>query len=151
MATSEELQKNLEVIEKDLLNREKTWNETISKLSRKISCELKETIELSAEAISQRQILIDERTQYYFKIYKQMPKLKQERKKLFEYFSTKYAIKANGTEKTKLIEAEMAYHDACMEYYNNHIQFLNDSIKSVDHIIYSVKNKIELYNATGLE
>lgn len=146
-----ELKKKLDLIQKEIENKIKFWNGEISKLSKQINCELKESINVNAEAISNRQILIDERTQYYFKLYKHIPSLKVLKKQYFEWYSTQYAIKINGTEKNKLIEADMAYYDAKIDYLQNYINFLTDSVKTVDHIIYSMKNKIDLYNATGLD
>ncbi|NPV12882.1 MAG: hypothetical protein HPY57_14010 [Ignavibacteria bacterium] len=141
----------LEKLEKDFIERQKRWNDIVEKLSNKITCELKKSIELSAEATSQRQLILDERTNWYYKMYRDLPKLKQLRKKHFEWYSTKYPIKVNGTEKTKLIEADLAYQEAKMECMQNYINFLTESIKTVDHVIYSVKTKVDLYNATGLD
>jgi hypothetical protein len=141
----------LEKLEKDLTTKQKVWSDVIKKLSNRITCELKKSVDLSADATCQRQLLIDERTHWYFKMYRDLPKLKQIRKTYFEYYSGKYPYKVNGTEKQKLIDADVAYQDAKMDYLQNYINFLSESVKTVDHIIYSVKNKIELYNATGLD
>ena len=141
----------LEKLEIDLSGKQKKWSKIVEDLSKKITCELKQSIDLFAEATSYRQILIDERTHWYFKMYRDLPKLKQIRKKYFEFYSGKYPYKVNGTEKQKLIDADVAYQEAKMDYLQNYINFLTESIKTVDHIIYSVKNKIELYNATGLD
>jgi len=144
-------EKVLDNILQDFEKKQKIWSKTIDGLANRINCELKLSIDLSAEATSQRQMLIDEKTHQYFKMYRDYPKLKQIRKKLFEQYSGKYPYKTNAGEKAKLIDADVAYQEAKMEYIQNYINFLADSIKTVDHIIYSVKNKIELYNATGLD
>ena len=144
-------EKILEKLETDFIKKQERWNLVIEKLTGKITCELKKSIDLSAEATAQRQLLLDERTNWYYKMYKDLPKLKQMRKKHFEWYSTKYPIKINSTEKKKLIEADLAYQDAKMDYLQNYINFLTDSIKTVDHVIYSVKTKVDLYNATGLD
>jgi len=141
----------LEKLEKELSVSEKKWNEIIEKLSGRINCELKKSIDLSAEATAYRQMLIDERTTFFFKMYKDMPKLKKLRKKHFEFYSTKYPIKVNSTEKTKLIDSDVCWHECKMDYLQNHINFLSDSIKTVDQVLYSIKNKVDLYNATGLD
>jgi len=143
--------KILEKLEEDLIKLEEISSKKIKELTGRINCELKESIDLSADATSYRQILIDNRTHFYYKIYRDMPKLKQMKKKHFEFYSQKYPIKINSTEKAKLIEADVAYHEARFEYYQNHINFLTECVKTIDHVIYSVKNKIELYNATGLD
>jgi len=144
-------EKILEKLEVDLTKKTKNWSDIVEKLSGRINCELKQSIDLSAEATSYRQMINDERTHYYFKMYRDLPKLKQIRKKYFEFYSGKYPYKTNSTEKTKLIDADVAYHESKLEYLQNYINFLTETMKTVDHIIYSVKNKIELYNATGLD
>jgi hypothetical protein len=146
-----DFEKILENLEKELHKEEIRWNKIVEDISKKITKELKYSIELSAEAISYRQMLLEERTQYYYKIYSSMPKLKQLQKTKFEYYSTRYQIKTNSSEKTKLIEADLSYHEAKMEFLQNHINFLTECIKNIDHVIYSVKNKIELHNITGLD
>jgi hypothetical protein len=138
-------------LESDLTSIEKIWNTDIENLAKRINNELKDCINLSAEAISIRQRLVDEKTNYYYKIYHNMPALKQLHKEKFEYYSLKYQIKTNGSEKLKLIESDLAYHDAKMDLLQNHINFLSESIKTMDNIIYSIKNKIELYNIIGLD
>lgn len=144
----DEILKKLQI---KLSNKQKNWSDIIKILSNRINCELKESIELSADAINQRQSLIDERTQLYYNMYKDLPKLKNIKKKIFEYYSGKYPYKVNGTEKQKLIDADVAWQETKMDYLQNYINFISDSIKTVDHIIYSVKNKIELFNVTGLD
>lgn len=139
---------NLEV---ELTNKQKKWSKIIVELSSKINCELKYSIDLSAEATSFRQLLNDEKTQYYFMIYKDLPKMKQIRKNRFEFYATKYPSKTNASEKVKLIESDIAYIEAKMDFLQNHINYLTESMKTVDHVIYSVKNKIELFNATGMD
>ncbi len=151
MAEEIDYEKILNNLEKELLSYQEKWNGIIKDLTGKINCELKKSIDLSAEATANRQILNDERTRHFFKIYKDMPKLKKMRKTHFEWYSTKYNIKINSTEKAKLIDADLAYYEAKIDYLQNHINFLSESIKTVDHVIYSIKNKIELYNATGLD
>lgn len=151
MAEEVDYEKILDNLEVELHKNEKNWNKIIDDLSKKINSELKHTIELSAEAISYRQMLLEERTQVYYKIYKSMPKLKQLEKAKFEFYSTKYQIKINSTEKAKLIDADLSYHSAKMEYLQNHINFLTECVKNVDHVIWSVKNKIEFYNISGLD
>ena len=106
---------------------------------------------LEAEAISIRQIINDEIAKYTYKIYKDVPKYKEMVKKRFEYYSTKYQIKTTGGEKTKLTDADLAWQKAKLELYENHITFLGETRKTVDHVIWSVKNKIEIHNITGLE
>ncbi len=141
----------LKNLENDFKRKITFWNNIIDKLSNKINDDIKYTLDLTAEATSQRQILIEERTHYYFTLYKNIPSLKLKKKELFEWYSSKYQFKTNGSEKTKLIEADMSYFDAKLEYIQNYINFLTETLKTIDNIIYSTKNKIDLYNITGLD
>ena len=151
MAEEIDYEKILDNLEKELTGFQQKWNVIIEKICAKINCELKHSIDLSAEATAYRQMLIEERTSYIFKMYKDMPKIKKMRKTHFEWYSTKYPIKINATEKVKLIDADMCWYEAKIDYIQNHINYLSDSIKTVDHVIYSVKTKVDLYNATGLD
>jgi len=151
MSTETKNDKILETIEEELLGLEKLITTKVKSVAGRINCELKESIDLSADATSYRQILIDDRTKYYYKLYKLSPAIKKAKKSKFEFYSMKYPIKTNSTEKNKLIDADMAYYEAKFEFYQTHINFLTESVKTLDHVIYSVKTKVDLYNATGLD
>jgi hypothetical protein len=141
----------LNILQLKYEEKQRLWNITIEKLSKNINCELKKSIKVTADTNCQRQIMIDERTKEYYKVYKNMPKLKKMKKTLFEYYSSKYPYKSNGAEKQRLIEADVSYQDANMDFLLNYINYLTDSLKSFDQILYAMKNKIDLYNATGLD
>lgn len=131
--------------------RQEYWNKELEKLSFKINGELKDTILLSAETISYRQILLEERTNQYYKMHKSMIKYKEFNKQRVEFYLKEYQFKVTGPEKKILLDADMKNFDCRMEYSQNYINFLTETIKNIDHIIWSVKNKIELYNLTAIE
>ena len=138
-------------LEAELSERQERWNIVMETLSKKINYELKNCIELSAEAISYRQMMLEERTHQYYRFYRLTAKLKELQKARFEFYSVNYQIKTNSTEKNKLIESDLAYHDARLEYIQNYINYMTECIKGVDHIIWSVKNKIDFFNISGLD
>lgn len=131
--------------------RQEYWNKELEKLSYKINGELKDTIQLSAETISYRQILLEERTNQYYKMHKSMLKYKEYNKQRIEFYLGEYQFKVTGPEKKGLLESDMRHFDCRMEYSQNYINYLTETIKNIDHIIWSVKNKIELYNLTTIE
>ena len=141
----------LHEIETYYSERQEYWNKELEKLSYKINGELKDTILLSAETISYRQILLEERTNQYYKMHKSMIKYKEFNKQRTEYYLAEYQYKVTGPEKKILMEADMRHFDCRMEYSQNYINYLTETIKNIDHIIWSVKNKIELYNLTAIE
>jgi hypothetical protein len=145
------IEEQLKDLYKTLANERKEWNDILEKLTKKLKCELKELTDLEAEVIYYRQLVVDLIASYSFRIYREMPKMKQMRKQQFEYFSTKYQIKVNGTEKSKLIEATMALYDNKIEIIEGQIEFFRETAKNLQSLTYSCKNKIEIYNITGLE
>jgi len=139
----------LEKVQDELTKKQNLWNNKIEELSTRINNELSSAINESAIAISYRQILLEERTQMYYSMYKSMPRIKLEHKRLFEHYSMNYAIKINGTEKQRLIEADMCQFEHKMSILQNYITFLTETIKNVDNIIYAIKNKVDFYNISG--
>lgn len=144
-------QDKLNLIKEELTEKQEKWNNIIFNLTKKLKDELKYMTEFSAELLYYRQLLIEERTKLYYFLYQEIPKIKKLYKKYFEWYSVKYPIKINASQKEKLIESDMSYFNYRLEYYQNYINFLSDSIKTIDNLIYSVKNKIDLYNITGME
>lgn len=144
-------QKGLDDLQKKFEIRQSFWNTLIDKFSKRLTDDLTTTTNLSAEVISHRQLLVEEKTSVFFMMYRDLPKLKQIKKHYFEYYSTKYPIKINGTEKNKLIDADVAYHDSKMEYIQNHVNYLTETIKTIDNLIYSIRNKIEMSKIIGFD
>jgi len=138
-------------LEKKLLESQVRISNIVDNLSKRLNCELREVIQLESEATSIRQVIISEKTSFLFKIYKDQPKIKEARRKQYEHHSAKCQFKPSVGEKQILIDADVAYHDAKIAYLENHINFINETIKTVDHIIWGCKNKIEIANITGLE
>lgn len=147
MTDEEELDK----IEDMIQDQREKWNRVIEDLSKKLTDELKYSIELEAAAIALRQKIMTEMTSYAIKINRSMSKLKIIRRAKFEYYATKYQVKVNTTEKNILIEGDTAIYQAKIDMFDNFTAFLSECLKSVDHIIYGVQNKIKIANITGLD
>lgn len=127
------------------------WNNTINRLSSKLSCSAKDVISLQADVISLRQQLTEEIKQRSYEIFKIVSKMKVLRKQNFEWYSTKYPIAISGTEKAKLIEWDLYYSDHQKSILDNHVEFLRETLKNFDNLGYALKNKIVLYQLTDLE
>lgn len=142
--------KVVEQLEQELSEERTEWNQIIGQMAGRIKEEIRFALQLESEALSRRQELTEIIGIYSYKINKLTPEMKNMKKKLFEHYATKYQIKTNGSEKNKLIDADMSYAEAKIQAYENHIEFLIESRKSVDHIVWSVKNKIKLYEITEM-
>lgn len=143
-------QKN-EDLKKSLEESEKYWSKTVSDLASKLTCTANEVIQLQAEVISLRQVLVEEIKNVSYQIFKFLPKIKIFKKERFEYYSLDYKLKTTGSEKIRLIEADLSVYEYRVNILDNHIEFLRETLKNMDNINFAIKNKITLYQLTDLE
>lgn len=137
-------------ISKKIIESEKLWNSIVNGLTKRLQEEdLKNIVDIQAEAISHRQSVISEIRIYSVKIYKLVQKIKILTKARFEFYATSYQVKTSGTEKVKLIEADLSEYQLFINELDEHVNFLRDTSKNLEAINYSVKSKIELANILG--
>jgi hypothetical protein len=130
---------------------EKFWNTTIEKLADKLNCSAKDVVPLQAEVISVRQQLSENIKNMSYEIFKVVSKIKVLKKQNFEWYSTKYPISVNASEKAKLVEWDLHKADHRKDILDNHIEFLRETLRNIDNLNYAIKNKITLYQMTDLE
>jgi len=136
-----------------MINRKKElWNNTIKDLSNRLRNKApNELVDLQADVISQKQILIDEVSEYAVKLAKDISKKRMMYKTHFENYKMEYQIKTNVGELGKLIESELALHERKLNVYETYIDYLKDTGKNLEQINYGIKNKIELINLFGID
>lgn len=137
---------NRKELSKKMLESEKKWKIVIDDLSERVRGDLKGLIDAQTEAISQRQNVSDEVKSYSLKMYKYVQKVKILEKARFEFYATSYQVKTNGTERLRLINADLSEHQLFIDELDLHINHLRETAKNLDNIHYSVKNRIELSN-----
>lgn len=136
-------------LSKKMIESTKQWKAIVDGLTLRLRGDIKDVIDIQAEAISHRQSVIEEVKIYSVKIYKLVQKLKILSKQRFEFYATSYQVKTSGTEKLKLIEADLSEYQLFINELDEHVNFLRDTSKNLDQINYTVKNKIELTNILG--
>ena len=146
MSENEDSRKELS---KKMLDSTKQWKVIVQTLVAKLSGDIKYCIDIQAEAISHRQSVVEEVKIYSVKIYKLVQKVKVLTKARFEFYATSYQVKTSGTEKLRLIEADLSEHQLFISELDEHVNFLRDTSKNLEAINYSVKSKIELANILG--
>ena len=151
---NQEIQENPEknsrlTITKNMSDSTAKWNAIVKIISDKLKGDIKDAVDIQADAMSYRQCVIDEIKTYSVKIYKLVQKMKVLEKLKFEYYTTKYSVKTNSSEKTRLINADLSEHQAFINELDEHVNFLRETAKHLDSVNYSVKNKIEVANITG--
>jgi len=145
MSESEETDSRKE-ISKKMIESKKVWKATIKNLTEKLKGDVRFATDIQAEAISQRQNVIDEVNTYAVKILKLVQKMKVLTKQKFEFYATSYQVKTSGTEKLRLIESDLSEYQLFIDELDEYVNFLRDTSKNLEAINYSVKGKIELAN-----
>lgn len=148
---SPEIESGIDKMMSKLEDSEKYWNNTIEELSSKLICSAKDVVPLQAEVISVRQELSEQIKTMTYEIFKIVSKIKVLRKQNFEWYSTKYQITINASEKAKLVEWDLHKEDHQKSILDNHVEFLRETLRNIDNLNYAVKNKITLYQLTDLE
>lgn len=139
------------ILTKKMLESSKYWIAIVSDLTRRIKeGDIKKIIDIQAEAISHRQIVIDEIRIYSVKIHKLVQKIKVLTKQRFEFYATSYQVKTSGSEKLKLIESDLSEYQSFINELDEYVNFLRDTAKNLESINYSVKSRIELANILGV-
>lgn len=139
------------------------WTKDIRDMSSKVSGHAESINEAQSLALSYRQQLAETVSTYTRRLAKQSSKMKVLRRGKFVYYAT--GILPNGTrpdpetirrdqhiislKKTKsemdlIISGDLSDNEHYMELLEQHIFFLRECIKTVDHCLYSIKNRIEL-------
>jgi len=148
----EESKDGIDKLLNKLKDSEDFWNSSIEQLSKKLNCSVKDVVVLQAEVISIRQQLTEQIKTMSYQLFKLMPKIKMYKKQRFEYYAGAMAPYAtNSSERTKLIEWDIASLDNKKDNLDVHIEFLRDTLKNVDNLNYAIKNKISLYQLTDIE
>jgi hypothetical protein len=139
------------VLSRKMIESTKQWKFTVDSLTRRIrEDDLRKVCDIQAEAISHRQSVVEEIRMYSVKIHKLVQKMKGLTKARFEFYATSYQVKTSGSEKIKLIEADLSEYQAFINELDEHVNFLRDTSKNLESINYSVKGRIELANILGV-
>jgi len=146
---------DLEKSNKELLielnKRESYWNDTIKGMSNRLTCIAKELVQLQSDSLSQRQRLVDEIKYMSYELHQFKPIIKKYKKVKTEFYLTKYPLKLQGKDKLYMIEHDLSFYEQRLDIYDIHLEFLRESLNTIETITYAIKNKISLYQLTELE
>ena len=131
-------------------NSEKHWSQKVLDISDSLKeSKLQNISDIQAEAISNRQLVVDEISIYGAKIWREKQKIKKLEKSGFEFYATSYQVKTSGTEKVKLINADLSDRQYIVDLYDEHVNHLREVAKHFDAINFGVKNKLQALNILG--
>ena len=128
----------------DTFNRERTeWTERIRELSIRMK-NIREIAEVQVDLYSDRQKLLE----YAYKlgqiVSNQNAKYRSDRRTKMVYYSEEHNVRYGSNEKTSLIEGDLSDLKKKIDIVDNHVSFVNETIKTVDHMLYGIKSRISL-------
>jgi hypothetical protein len=138
-------------LRKQLEESENYWNESVKSLARRLIDPVKESTQLSAETISMRQIITEQIKSMSYNVFKFRQKVKVFERDRLEFYLVKYPAKTNSGEKSKMIEGDLSAYQYRVDIFDVHINFLRETLKNIDQINYSIKNKITILQLTDME
>lgn len=104
----------------------------------------KKILESQSVALTIRMQLNDQINFFLNKRSKESIILKRLKQDKFVHYAVNFGIKTNMGEKTILIEGHLGEYERSSQLIESHIDFLRDTIKSLEGFSYSIKNMIEL-------
>jgi hypothetical protein len=102
--------------------------------------------ETQAMALAYRQSLSEKINFFLNKRSKETVKYKKLKQDKFIFYATGFGIKTNLSEKSILIDAHLAENDRTLELIESHVEFLRDTVKSLETLSYAIKNMVDLMN-----
>jgi hypothetical protein len=121
--------------------------------------------DVQADLLSNRQRLTEEVSYIASQIAKENSRLKKRKSEKLIYYSTGVlpdgtkatgrtsirdqniiALKKTKSELDIIISGDLSDLETLLDYFIGYITYLRESVKSVDHSLYGVKNRIELLN-----
>lgn len=119
------------------------WTEKIRQLSIRMK-NIRELSDVQVELFSSRQILLE----YVAKLGQVMSKLnaryRKDRGDKMKHYSENSQVKYGTNEKTPLIEGDLTELKERIDVVDIQISFINETIKSVDHMLYGIRQRISL-------
>ena len=129
------------------------WIERVDPLFKCIINFRKETfqniIESQSTALSYREMINDQISMFLSKRSKETVKIKNLKEDKFVYFSTSFQIKATGGQMNLLIDSRLGENERTMELIESYIEFLRETVKSLDNFQWTIKNIISLMEYMG--
>jgi phosphoenolpyruvate carboxylase len=142
--TKEDIQK--ESLDEKFSKERMEWNNKITYLSNKLKDVFKIS-ELQTEIYTERQRAVEYYHYLYSIWFKLNKKFRKEYSAKYEFFTIKSQIRfPNERSKEIRIMSEIGDVQDKREAVDNHKKFMEQTIKSIDSIIYGIKFRIELEN-----
>jgi hypothetical protein len=129
--------------ESQFANERSEWTERVRELSIRMR-NIREIAEVQVELYSDRQKLLE----YAYKLGQILTKLngkyRADKRAKMIYYSEEHNTRYGANEKTSLIDGDLAEIKRKIDMVDNHMSFMNETTKTVDHMLYGIKSRISL-------
>ena len=129
--------------ESQFVNERSEWTERVRELSIRMR-NIREIAEVQVELYSDRQKLLE----YAYKLGQILTKLngkyRADKRAKMIYYSEEHNTRYGANEKTSLIDGDLAEIKRKIDMVDNHMSFMNETTKTVDHMLYGIKSRISL-------
>lgn len=119
------------------------WKETINGISSNMK-NIQTLAKAQIDLFSQRQALLEHGFKLASIVTKLNSKYSSEKSKRMKLYSEKTDIKYGSNEKTVLIEGDLSEISERMELVESHRKFIDQTVQTIDHMLYGVKQRIAL-------
>ena len=135
-----------QTLEQFILSRQQQWSDKIKDINKKFKTIL-ELQDVLTEIYSLRQDIEDYRKQVLVKCAGLSRDYKKRYAELYNAYKTSAQIKYNSDAAiNSQIAAQLADAVYTMDIMNHHSDFLNESIKTIDSLIFGIKHRIDIEN-----
>lgn len=129
--------------ESEFIRERQEWTEKIKLLAVRLK-NIKELADVQVDLFSYRQILLEYNSSLLQVMAKLNSKLRKDKGDRLRYYSENYQVKYGSNEKTPLIDGDLTELKERIEIVDTQIGFLNETIKTLDFMLYGVKDRIRL-------
>lgn len=119
------------------------WKETIQVMAMQMK-DIKTLAKAQVDLFSQRQILLEYSYKLAAIITKLNSKLSSEKSRKLREYSERTDVRYGSTEKNVLIEGDLTEITEKIELVESHRKFIDQTVQTVDHMLYAIKNRIAL-------
>jgi hypothetical protein len=77
-------------------------------------------------------------------------KLREEKSQVMEELSKNLQLRYQANEKNLVIDGKTSVTKEYLEIFENQVTFFNDSIKTIDNIIFGIKTRLDIEKTLGL-
>jgi predicted nucleic-acid-binding protein len=137
-----------QILEKFKLKREEITREILKSVEGMSS--LKGLKEVQISMLSLRQRLLEDNHTLLEHLTVLRKKYRSERSSQMEEISTNIQTRYQYNEKNVIIDGKTAVTKEAIDIIENQVAFFNDSIKTVDNILFGIKTRVEIEKTLGL-